>query len=69
MTPLRVAEDYLRKHGEYVAALKVLLEELDFARRQGERADCDFLCDVMIEMQLISGNFSEARQWRCSFPE
>ena len=34
MTPLRVAEDYLRRHGEYIAALKVLLEELALFGRQ-----------------------------------
>lgn len=65
MTPADVAEKYLQGR-DYIGALRLLLGQLNDAWERRARKECDFLCDVMIELQILSGNFEGAQWWRCT---
>lgn len=53
MTPKEIAEEYLSAHNDYVSALKALLNDLDLAWRDNDRARCDLLCDAIIVLQSL----------------
>lgn len=62
MTPLKIAQEYLQEHNDYVEALKALLNDLDSAFRRKDRTQCEFLCDAMLALQKLNSKSESKRR-------